>query len=175
MTDTVRTQAALLALGTEGVANSWSYQDQRDFIVSAIPSWWTVDSTPSAEQVTLGGRIVIAPSAPPPGDENSLEVTSPFGWNEGFDIFDVVGSDGYVFGVDSAGGANFVSRGPSTLVKVSSPTSIDFTHPFRTGFDASNHAVFGICDALSNQQTLAASPTVEAIRAVLVAFGFVAP
>ena len=58
MTDTARTQAALLALGTEGVANSWSYQDQRDFIVSAIPSWWTYVHTPGSESVTFAGEIL---------------------------------------------------------------------------------------------------------------------
>ena len=37
MSDTKRTKTALKALGSAGVLDSWSYQDQLDLIETAIP------------------------------------------------------------------------------------------------------------------------------------------
>lgn len=60
MTDTVRTQAELMALGTEGVANSWSYQDLRDLIVSAMPIIKSADQTNSTTSYVSESELAFA-------------------------------------------------------------------------------------------------------------------
>lgn len=68
MTDTVRPQAELLALGTEGIPDSFTYQDYRDLVVSVVID--VIDVIPD------NGAVIIADDSTP---MNLLTISVPAG------------------------------------------------------------------------------------------------
>jgi hypothetical protein len=62
MADTKRTKAELKALATAGVRDSWSYQDHRDLIESALAETGTVDPSAGAGVAAPIGMIYVRTS-----------------------------------------------------------------------------------------------------------------